>query len=64
MKYLTNFIVQFTTVAIVVGGVYAIGDKNLSMGGLIATVMLGSRMLAPLAQVASLITNFEQTKTS
>ena len=59
-----NFIVQFTTVAIVVGGVYAIGDKNLSMGGLIATVMLGSRMLAPLAQVASLITNFEQTKTS
>jgi ATP-binding cassette subfamily C protein LapB len=59
-----NFIVQFNTVAIVVGGVYAIGAKELSMGGLIATVMLGSRMLAPLAQVASLITNFEQTKTA
>lgn len=59
-----NFIVQINTVAIVVGGVYAIGDKQLSMGGLIATVMLGSRMLSPLAQVASLIANFQQTKTA
>jgi ATP-binding cassette subfamily C protein LapB len=59
-----NFVVQINTVAIIVGGVYAIGDKLLSMGGLIATVMLGSRMLAPLAQVASLIANFQQTKTA
>jgi ATP-binding cassette subfamily C protein LapB len=48
----------------IIGGVYAIGEKDLSMGGLIAVVMLGSRMLAPLAQVASLISNFQQTKTA
>lgn len=59
-----NFVVQFNTVAIIIGGVYAIGEKELSMGGLIAIVMLGSRMLAPLAQIASLISNFEQTKTA
>jgi len=59
-----NFTVQINTVAIIIGGVYAIGDKTLSMGGLIAVVMLGSRMLAPLGQVASLIANFEQTKTA
>ncbi len=57
-----NFIVQLNTVAIIIGGVYAIGEKSLSMGGLIAVVMLGSRMLAPLGQVASLIANFQQTK--
>jgi ATP-binding cassette subfamily C protein LapB len=59
-----NFIIQINTVAMVIGGVYAIGEKQLSMGGLIAIVMLGSRMLAPLAQVASLISNFQQTKTA
>ncbi|OHD98592.1 MAG: ABC transporter [Sulfurimonas sp. RIFCSPLOWO2_12_FULL_36_74] len=59
-----NFVVQLNTVALVIGGVYAIGEKTLSMGGLIAVVMLGSRMLAPLGQVASLIANFQQTKTA
>jgi len=59
-----SFIVQINTVAVIIGGVYAIGDKNLSMGGLIAVVMLSSRMLAPLSQVASLIANLQQTKTA
>lgn len=53
-----NFIVQLNTIALIIGGVYAIGQKSLSLGGLIAVVMLGSRMLAPLSQVASLIANF------
>lgn len=59
-----NFIVQLNTVIIVVAGVYAIGNKSLSMGGLIALVMLSSRTLAPLARVASLISNFQETKTA
>ena len=59
-----NFIVQLNTIALIIGGVYAIGDNALTMGGLIAVVMLGSRMLAPLGQVAALIANFQQTKTA
>ncbi|WP_299940498.1 type I secretion system permease/ATPase [Sulfurimonas sp.] len=59
-----NFIIQLNSVALVIGGVYAIGEKSLTMGGLIAVVMLGSRMLAPLGQVAALIANFQQTKTA
>ncbi len=59
-----NFVIQINTVAIIIGGVYAIGEKSLSMGGLIAVVMLSSRMLAPLGQVASLIANLQQTKTA
>ncbi len=60
----TGFIVQINTVAVIIGGVYSIGEKSLSMGGLIAVVMLASRMLSPLSQVASLIANFQQTKTA
>jgi ATP-binding cassette subfamily C protein LapB len=59
-----NFIVQLNTIALIIGGVYAIGERELTMGGLIAVVMLGSRMLAPLGQVAALIANFQQTKTA
>ncbi|MBU1989210.1 type I secretion system permease/ATPase [bacterium] len=59
-----NFIIHLNTVTMVIGGVYAIAEKSLSMGGLIAVVMLGSRTLAPLGQVASLIANFQQTKTA
>lgn len=59
-----NFIVQINTISLIIGGVYAIGEKSLTMGGLIAIVMLGSRTIAPLGQVAALIANFQQTKTA
>ncbi|QKF92694.1 type I secretion system permease/ATPase [Campylobacter sp. CCUG 57310] len=60
----TSFLVQLNTIAVVVCGVYMIQDMNLTMGGLIASVMLSSRAIAPMGQVASLLANFEQTKTA
>ncbi|QCD53106.1 type I secretion system permease/ATPase [Campylobacter sp. RM16192] len=60
----TSFLVQLNTVAVIVLGVYMIQDTKLTMGGLIAAVMLSSRAIAPMGQVASLLANFEQTKTA
>ncbi|SFV75491.1 ABC transporter, transmembrane region:ABC transporter:Peptidase C39, bacteriocin processing [hydrothermal vent metagenome] len=60
----TGFMVQINTIAVIVAGVYAIAEKSLTMGGLIAISMLASRVLAPLSQIASLIANFQQTKTA
>ena len=60
----SNFIIQLSTVAILILGVYAISEQKLSMGALIALVMLTSRTLAPLNQFAGLISNYEQTKQS
>ena len=60
----TQFFVQLNTIALVAVGVYQIQDKNLTMGALIATVMLSSRAIAPVGQIASLITNYENTKTA
>lgn len=41
-----------------------IKDGQLTMGGLIATVILSSRTIAPMSQVASLLSNYQQMKTS
>ena len=56
--------VQFNTIGLIAFGIYRIGDLELSLGGLIAIVMLASRAVAPMGQIAALITSFEQTKTA
>ena len=60
----TALLIQLNTVAVIVFGVYLIQEMELTMGGLIATVILSSRAIAPLGQVASLIANYEHTKTA
>ena len=60
----TAFLVQFNTIIVVVVGVYMIKDMDLTMGGLIASVILSSRAIAPMGQVVGLAANYEQTKTA
>ncbi|WP_321325018.1 type I secretion system permease/ATPase [Thiomicrorhabdus sp.] len=60
----TGFMQQMSTVIIVLTGVYIIQEGNLTMGGLIATVMLSQRAIGPMGQFANLITSYQQTKTS
>lgn len=61
---ITQLLIQLNTVMVVVYGAYLIKDFELSMGGLIAVVILTGRTLAPMGQVAALMTNYEDTKTS
>ncbi|MEA1893503.1 MAG: type I secretion system permease/ATPase [Campylobacterota bacterium] len=61
---ITQLLIQLNTVMIIVYGVYLIQAFELSMGGLIAIVILTGRTLAPMGQVAALLTNYEDTKTS
>lgn len=51
---LAIFLQQVSTVGVVVLGVYLIGEGELSMGGLIACVILTGRAMVPMAQVANL----------
>ena len=48
-------------VVLVIIGVHEIIALNLTMGGLIAAVVLSSRAIAPIGQVATLLTQFQQT---
>lgn len=60
----TSLLIQLNTVGIIVVGVYLIQDFQLTMGGLIAIVILSSRAVAPMGQAAGLITNYEDAANS
>ena len=61
---ITSFFMQLNSVLVVVYGVFLIRDFELTMGGLIAVVILTSRVLAPMGQATGLITNYEDAKSS
>ena len=61
---ITQFLIQINTIAIVVAGVYLIKDMQLTMGGLIAATILGGRAIAPMASIAGLLSNYQQTRTA
>jgi ATP-binding cassette subfamily C protein LapB len=60
----TNLFIQLNTVFIVAFGVYLIHMAELTMGGLIAVVMITARTVAPIGQAAGLITNYSDAKTA
>ena len=59
---LTASLTQFSSVAIIIAGVYLIKDGELTMGGLIAVNILASRTISPMAQAVSLMLNFGQMR--
>ncbi|HEY1096138.1 MAG TPA: type I secretion system permease/ATPase [Alphaproteobacteria bacterium] len=61
---LTQYIMNLTTVTIVVVGVFMISSKMITMGALIATTMLAGRALAPMGSVAGLLLKYEQSRVS
>ena len=61
---LTTAIQQLVTVVMVVGGVYMIHANQLTLGGLIASVILSGRALSPLAGVMSLASRYQQAVSS
>ncbi|MBB4821481.1 ATP-binding cassette subfamily C protein LapB [Pseudomonas alcaligenes] len=58
----TMFLQQFAGLAMIIAGVYSIIAGNLSVGALVASYMLNSRVLAPLGQIAGLITRYQQAQ--
>ena len=48
----SSFIQQITAAAIVVGGAYRFAEGDMSLGAIIATVILANRSMAPLGQIA------------
>lgn len=60
----TGFLTQLTTVLSVIVGVYLIGDHELTMGGLIAIIIISGRTVAPMGQAAALIANYSDAKSA
>ena len=55
---------QLATVSIVLIGVYLISDRQLTMGGLIASTMLAGRALAPAGQIVGLLMQYQGARTA
>jgi ATP-binding cassette subfamily C protein LapB len=64
IMYWAAFIQAISGIALIIIGVYLIADGKLTMGALVASYMLSNRALAPLGQIAGLVTRMKQTKES
>jgi ATP-binding cassette subfamily C protein LapB len=62
--FLTSLTTQLTTIAVVIVGVFLIFDGELTVGALIACTILTGRAMAPLSQVAGILTRFNQSMVS
>jgi ATP-binding cassette subfamily C protein LapB len=58
----TGYIQQMSSVCVVIFGVYLIAEGNITMGALIACTILTGRALAPMGQVAGILTRYHQSK--
>ena len=59
-----NAIQQIVTVVLILVGVYLVTSGDLTQGGLIACTMLAGRALAPITQMAGLLTQYHTAATS
>ena len=60
----SGFVVQLNTVFLVIIGAYMIDAKVLSLGALIAVVILSSRAIGPMGQVAGLISYYQHVQSA
>jgi len=59
--FFTAFISQFSNIAIVIGGVYLASEGDMTMGGIIAAMMLNGRVVAPVSQIVGMIIRYDRT---
>nr|ALV86598.1 type I secretion system ATPase [uncultured bacterium 27] len=60
----TAWLTQLCSVATILIGVYLIGERELTMGALIAAGMLSGRALAPAGQVVALLMQYQGARTA
>ncbi len=60
-NFFTAFIGQMANILIIVVGVYLAIEGEATMGGIIAAMMLSSRVLGPLNQIVSMVLRYEKT---
>ena len=57
----TAMISKLSNIAIIVAGVYLSLEGEMSMGGIIAAMMLNGRVIAPISQIVGMIIRYDQT---
>lgn len=55
---------QYSTVALLLWGTYLVGTGSISMGGIIATMTLSARAIAPIGVLAAMAVRVQQARTA
>lgn len=61
---IATFLQQCASIIVVLLGMYLVRDQEMSMGALIACVMIGGRAISPIGQIANLLTRYHQARNS
>jgi len=61
VTYFVGFISQLSGVLIVAGGVLLASEGDMTMGAIIAAMMLNSRVIGPVSQIAGMIIRLDRT---
>jgi len=61
VTYFTAFLSQFSNIAIVIMGVYLASIGEMTMGAIIASMMLNGRVIAPVSQIVGMIIRYDRT---
>lgn len=61
---LGGYINQICTIGIIIAGVYLIKDGDMTMGGLIAAMMLSGRAVGPIMKIANLATRYNSARSA
>jgi ATP-binding cassette subfamily C protein LapB len=64
VSYFTSFIAQFSSIAIIIVGVYLTTDNEMTMGAIIAAMMLNSRVISPVSQIVGMILRYDRAMVS
>ena len=57
---LTGMITKFSSIAVIILGVYLSIEGDLTMGGIIVAMMLNSRVIGPINQIVGMIIKYDQ----
>jgi ATP-binding cassette subfamily C protein LapB len=61
---LTAFIQHLVSTSIIIAAFFAVTDEKMTMGAMIACVILAGRAMGPMAMVASILTRLQQSRRS
>ncbi|MBI4356296.1 MAG: type I secretion system permease/ATPase [Gammaproteobacteria bacterium] len=59
--HFAQFVLMLATVALMIVGVYEIDKGQMTLGGLIACVILNSRVMGPLVQIAQILVRYQSS---
>lgn len=60
-SYFTAFVSQLSNIFIIIGGVYLASEGSMTMGAIVAAMMLNRRAISPVSQIVGMVLRYDKT---